>query len=199
MRCYYCNIENPNDAQFCRSCGKPLVTHDVAWWKEYNMVPVAFFKLLPSNGMSVIIYPLLLISVVFVGLSFFILVYEVFAGGIMEAIPFVIGYFGIGIAVFAMVYPLAGKKAFVNFTRRKRKELLDSDFIERYNTRNDHYVFVARGNSQTHKFGLFDVQSIRLQLAFDYDELKWIEKGKLLSASKNGEKIIIDINGNIYK
>ena len=102
------------------------------------------------------------------------------------------------ITLFAL-FPIFKSKVFPNKVRRNRKELIDNDYIENYDSRTIHYVIIARGTAHSHLFGLFDVQSIKMQLPFEYTELKWTEKGKLLSAIKDGKKFIIDINGNKYE
>ncbi len=96
------------------------------------------------------------------------------------------------------IYFLLRNKTHANRMRRKRKELLDTDYIEAYQKRSLHYVFVARGSANDHRFGLFDVQKIRMQLPFEYEELSWSTKGKLLSAKKDGKYFSLDLNGNIF-
>lgn len=98
----------------------------------------------------------------------------------------------------SLSYFLLRNKAYANRMRKKRKELLDTDYIEAYQKRSCHYVFVARGSASNHKFGLFDVQKIRMKLPFDYDDLSWSARDKLLSAKKDGTFFFIDLNGNIF-
>ena len=109
-----------------------------------------------------------------------------------------IGFLIVVIIVSSLVYRLAKNKVFVNRTRKKRG-LRDNDYIQKYDSRDVHYVLFARGTSESHKFGLFDVQNIRIKLSPIYDELTWLDKGKLLNALKDGNRIVIDINGNDYQ
>lgn len=200
MKCAYCNIDNKPDAQFCRSCGRPLTTHNKAWWKEHNMEPVGTYKLKQSSWASLFCAIMLLIILFFTFISggliiegaFFrdyVLIEEVAAGtGVLIAV----------IIVSSLVYRLAKNKVFVNRTRKKRG-LRDNDYIQKYDSRDVHYVLFARGTSESHKFGLFDVQNIRMKLSPIYEELTWLDKGKLLNALKDGNRIVIDINGNDYQ
>lgn len=198
MICPNCKTQNVEGAQFCRSCGTSL-TSATKWWEQYGMVPVSIFKLLPSIIGSILIWPFLIFSALIFILGVVGLFIEGFSTGNSFAISIGCLYIIGGITVFIVTYSIARSKIFVNSTRKKRKELLDSDYIECHKSRNVHYVIVARGTAHSHFFGLFDVQSIKIQLPFEYTELRWAEKGKLLSAIKDGKEFIIDINGNKYE
>lgn len=196
MKCKYCQAENQNDAKFCYSCGKPL-EEDLDWWKALGMVPVSQYSFKPSYAsmffMVITITPITLLS---------LLCFGIFMGDIISSghndksenaiIPI------IGAILIAILYNIFKNKVFVNKIRKKRKELLDTDFIQSYNE-DERYVIIARGNRTCHKYGLFDVKKIRLIIPPIYEELNWIQKNKMLSAIKNGVKLMIDINGNEYK
>lgn len=198
MICPNCKTQNVEGAQFCRSCGTSL-TSATKWWEQYGMVPVSTFKLLPSVIGSILIWPFLIFSVLISFLGIAGLFIEGISTGDSFAITIGCIYVISGITIFIIAYSIARSKIFVNSTRKKRKELLDSDYIEYHKSRSVHHVIVARGTAHSHLFGLFDVQSIKMKLPFEYNELKWTEKGKLLSAIKDGKKFIIDINGNKYE
>ena len=196
MICPDCKTENVEGAQFCRLCGTSLVGA-TKWWEYYGMVPVSIFRLSPSVIGSILIWPFLIFSGLFsviVAVATVNNILHKYYSNILYECVFIFG----GISVFIVAYSIARSKIFVNSTRKKRKELMDFDYIEYHKSRSVHYVIVARGTAHSHLFGLFDVQSIRIQLPFDFTELTWVERGKLLSATKDGQKFIIDVNGNKY-
>ena len=163
------------------------------------MVPVSVFKLLPSVIGSIMIWPFLIFSALITIVGVLALFINGFCNGDSFAITIGCLYIIGGTTVFIVTYSIARSKIFVNYTRKKREELIDSDYIEYHKSRSAHYVIVARGTARSHLFGLFDVQSIKMKIPFEYSELKWTERGKLLSATKDGKKFIIDINGNKYE
>lgn len=198
MRCYYCNTENQNDAKFCRSCGKPFPVEDVDWWKSLKMIPVSQYCFRPSLTsvffMVITITPILLLSL----LCFVIFMGDIITSGHNDKVENAFVPI-IGAILIVVLYNWFKNKVLVNKVRKSRKELLDTDFIQTYNNKDETFVFIARGNSTCHKFGLFDLKKVRLIIPPLYEELKWAEKDKMLSAIKNGVKMMIDINGNEFK
>lgn len=200
--CKYCGIDNNDNAQFCRNCGKPLSSYNSTWWKEYNMEPVITYKLKRSVWHTIIF---ILLSFVFASIAYFAIlaiclgIAAVCREGLSGVLGSVVGIVMLG-AVFLLlrfIYRSIGDKVFVNKYKFKIG-FLNSDYIQKYKSRNEHYVFFARGTRDLHKFGLFDVQKIKIQLQPIYDKLEWVEKGKILSATKDGKNFIIDVNGNQY-
>ena len=213
IQCSNCKTWNNRNAEFCFNCGERLTAFAGDWWKSNNMRPVRLAKLRKEKrGTAVADYLLsLFVTIVLfylsVGVAF--LFYEV--------VPYICGYgeeryelwnlipstivaviFGLSLLWFWFRYFLSSKLA-PNWLRKRKKELLDDDFIENYDDRRVHYVFVARGTGTDHKFGLFDVQKIKLTVPFEYDSLKWQEQGETLLAVKDGIPMIIDVNGNKYQ
>ena len=90
------------------------------------------------------------------------------------------------------------KFCFRNHLRKIRKELLDSDFIER-NSYDKRYAIFARGDKNNHKFGLFDTKRVKSVLYPRYDSLSWEENDQMLKATIDGKVILIDIKGNEYE
>lgn len=203
MKCSFCNIDNKSDAQFCRSCGRPLTTHNKAWWKEHNMEPVEIHKF------KRLVWPTLL----FIPLSM-ILAYFAFAGILAICVSPVAIYNGepyawcmpiLGVVILGVVYMLSrylystiGYMVFINKCKKKTG-LLNKDYIQKGNDNTGRFVFFVRGTHGLHKFGLFDVKKFKIKLPPVYEELEWIDKGKLLNVLKDGERFVIDINGNKYK
>ena len=87
---------------------------------------------------------------------------------------------------------------FRNYLRKRRKELLDSDFIER-NSCDKRYAIFARGDKNNHKFGLFDTKRVKMVLNPKYDSLSWEGNEQMLIATIDGKAILIDIKGNEYE
>ena len=200
MKCSFCNIDNKSDAQFCRSCGRPLTTHNKAWWKEHNMEPVGTYKLKRSSLATLFCIVMLCIILFFTCISGGLIIEGAFFRDyvLIEEVAAGVGVLIVVIIVSTLVYRLAKNKVFVNRTGKQRG-LRDNDYIQKYNSRDIHYVLFARGTNESHKFGLIDVQNIRIKLSPVYDELTWLDKGKLLNALKDGERFVIDINGNNYQ
>lgn len=198
MRCKYCKTENLIGSKFCRSCGKPLPNEDVDWWKDIEMIPVSQYYFKPSYTsaffMVITIIPVLMLSL----LCFVIFMADIISSGHNDKpenffVPI------IGAIVIYILYYIFKNKVFVNKIRKNRNELYDTDFIQACNNKDDRYVLIARGDSACHKFGLFDIKEIRLIIPPLYEELKWQKKNKMLTAIKNGVKILVDINGNEFK
>lgn len=213
MICPNCKTQNVEGAQFCRSCGTSL-TSATKWWEQYGMVPVSMQKMIKSNGavfVSVLSVLTCLLGIV-VGIfgmleSINRLNYYVDSNGHFQyyheidefGVCMATGILCIVIIVAIITYRHAVKEVFTDSYRKSQGQLKDNDYIEKYDSRAIHYIIVARGTAQSHLFGLFDVQSIKMKLPFEYTELKWTERGKLLSAIKDGKEFIIDINGNKYE
>ncbi len=191
MICPNCKTENHDGAKFCRSCGKSLATHNKAWWKEYNMEPVRVVGF--RRGCFVKLLRIVL---------FFILWLTIYgcSGMSIKMLFFSNLYLNGNMIFLTMASAVIISTIICGFiyVRVKRKDLLDSDYIQTYEKEDARYVFIARGTSGSHKFGLFDVQNKKIKLLPVYDELRWLEIGKLLSALKDGERIVIDCNGHIY-
>lgn len=192
MICPNCKTQNIEGAQFCRSCGTSL-TGATKWWEQYGMVPVFFSNFRPSL-LYVFCFVILLLPLIAISF-FFSVIFFTSPNGQLEIFLCFCG----SLLLHLILYLFAKKFIFVNNYRKRKKELLDTDFIEKEHSRQSCFTIVARGSDQSHLFGLFDVKSIKMQLPFEYTELKWTEKGKLLSATKDGQKFIIDINGNKYE
>lgn len=213
MICPNCKTQNVEGAQFCRSCGTAL-TESFKWWERYGMVPVSMHKIMTSNGAIVISISLLIICLLGTAVGIFGMLESfhryhsyIDSNGHWQSyretdeygVCLAIGVLCIVFIVAIFTYKYAMIKVFAENYRKKKGKLKDNDYIENYDSRAVHYVIIARGTALSHLFGLFDVQSIKIQLPFEYTELKWTEKGKLLSATKDGQKFIIDINGNKYE
>lgn len=208
IQCPECHTWNSNDKSFCEKCGARLHPFAGEWWKTYNMTPVRLFQLKVDYVGTII---LLFLFVPIIGMS---IVFSVvgFMNGFLNSyvneydrLPMWLGLiiFVISLTVLILTILYTKKKvlevSYPNACRVLRKELLDDDYIEIYKSRKVHYVFIARGNGNSHKFGLFDVDKIKICIPMKYDELKWSEKGKLLKGVLNGYPVIIDVNGNNYQ
>lgn len=168
------------------------------WWNHYNLFPVGTYSFKRSKTCTILLF-LLLIPLFLLFLTGFIKC----VGGVFEGEGFCDGVsenvlLGSLIGII-LVFSCCKNYVFVNRLRKKRKELYDNDYIEDYTSRDIRYAIFARGNKSTHKFGLFNVIDMRIHISPMYEELRWIEKGKLLKAIKDGEIITIDINGNQYQ
>ena len=212
IQCSRCKTWNNRNAEFCVNCDERLTAFTGEWWKNYNMQPVRLAKLkLPKlRGITYDVIKTLI--------AVFLLVYlsAAVAGIFLVLLPIIFDYKNVCYEMWYVIPSVFISLAFgilllylwfkhvvvhnlaPNWLRKRRKELLDDDFIENYFDRKVHYVFIARGTGTDHKFGLFDVQKIKVTVPFAYDSLKWQELGKTLLAVKDGVPMIIDVNGNKY-
>lgn len=203
MICPNCKTDNYEGATYCRSCGIPLFTYKKTWWQEHNMEPVGTHKFKRSAWATCVFF---LICIILAYFSFMgIVVICLSIGAIFRGESY--AWLGpiLGIIILCVIFLVSkflyrsiGYKVFINNNKQKMG-LLNTDYIQKYDERKERFVFFARGNSETHKFGLFDVQKLQIKLLPVYNKLTWLEKGKLLSALKDGESSVIDINGKIYK
>jgi len=144
------------------------LSSSVVWWKGENMQPVSMFPL--KLGW---LFTVPIIGLIFRSFAF-----------IFSIIPI-------------LYFPLRSS-LFPNFLRKRRKELLDTDFIQEYPSRKVKYTIVARGSSSDHKYGVFNVKKIRLLVPFVYDKLEWLDQSKTLLAVKDGRSMVLDVKGNEF-
>lgn len=162
------------------------------WWKKYNMMPVRTAKLIPILRPG-FIFGLILI----IGPIWFVIGNKIAIFSREEEVTALILYFLMLIGFLLIVFNIG--YLFPHAKLKTRKELEDSDFIENYTNIKDRYVFIARGTSSSHTFGLFDVQLLKVTIKPIYDELKWNEDRTFLTATKDGVTIMVDVNGNRYE
>lgn len=81
---------------------------------------------------------------------------------------------------------------------KEKDELHDNDYIEVHDKGLPRYVLVARKEGMEPKFGLFDVENVRLSIPIQYSELCWLEGRKMLKGYKNSTSVVLDVNGIIY-
>ena len=198
MICPNCNTDNQPGAMFCRSCGNHLSLHNGLWWKEYNMEPLRTFKMISSSWAK---FFCVILLILFLFCSFYTvagIAYYIYDSKYLDTLGIALGFLVGAIIVAIPLNRLARNKVFVNKTLKKRGILAD-DYIQKYDSRSVHYVLFARGTNTSHKFGLIDVQNSKVILMPIYDELTWIEQGKLLSSIKDGQRNVIDVYGNIFQ
>lgn len=160
------------------------------WWKRYNMTPVRIAKLIP-----VIKFRLVGGLILIIGPIWFLIVNKIDISSKNHEVDAPLCLISIGFLLFLLyIWYL-----FPHTILKKRKELEDSDFIENYTTLKSRYVFIARGTSTSHTFGLFDVIKLKVTIEPIYVELKWNEDKRFLTATKDGESVVIDVNGNKYE
>lgn len=197
-KCPECHTWNNSNDSICVKCGARLHPYAGEWWKNYNMSPVRLYHLKRSRKYGIWVFLCFYALVGFCVLAGYCALWIMFEQKyiVLHAIGLIIS----SCIIFLIVkYGICGFcLPFVapNILRKKRKELLDDDFIEEY--KKDPYVFVARGTGASHKFGLFDATEIKMAIPMIYDELTWVEKDKLLKGILNGIPVIIDVNNNNY-
>ena len=194
-KCSKCQCANDDEAKYCRKCGFEFTS--MPWWKRIGFIPVRNFKIknsLTFQILSVLWLPYLVILAASIGkYSYFLFNYN---NGPMEIGVLIVDIIGILFLYYGMRF--FSRFCFRNHLRKRRKELLDSDFIER-NSYDKRYAIFARGDKNNHKFGLFDTKRVKIILYPKYDSLSWEEYEQMLKATIDGKEILIDIKGNEYE
>lgn len=194
-KCSKCQCANDDEAKYCRKCGFEFTS--MPWWKRIGFIPVRDFKIknsLTFQILSVLWLPYLVILAASIGkYSYFLFNYN---NGPMEIGVLIVDIIGILFLYYGMRF--FSIFCFRNYLRKRRKELLDSDFIER-NSCDKRYAIFARGDKNSHKFGLFDTKRVKMVLNPKYDSLSWEGNEQLLIATIDGKAILIDIKGNEYE
>ena len=194
-KCSKCQCANDDEAKYCRKCGFEFTS--MPWWKRIGFIPVRDFKIknsLTFQILSVLWLPYLVILADSIGkYSYFLFNYN---NGPMEIGVLIVDIIGILFLYYGMRF--FSIFCFRNYLRKRRKELLDSDFIER-NSCDKRYAIFARGDKNSHKFGLFDTKRVKMVLNPKYDSLSWEGNEQLLIATIDGKAILIDIKGNEYE
>ena len=194
-KCSKCQCANDDEAKYCRKCGFEFTS--MPWWKRIGFIPVRDFKIKNSIFGQIFCYALWIPCLI--GLLGFIS-NVIFDGGAntILAIFDIISCVLVG-SVFLFFYlRYFSKFCFRNHLRKRRKELLDSDFIER-NSCDKRYAIFARGDKNNNKFGLFDTKRVKMVLNPKYDSLSWEGNEQMLIATIDGKAILIDIKGNEYE
>lgn len=191
-KCRKCQCVNDDEAKYCRKCG--FVFSSLPWWKEFGFMPVRNFKLknnLVFQIFSVLWLPYLVMLTGGIGNFFYHLLYDSYFDPwvLMDIIGLLFLYYGMR---------FFSRFCFRNYLRKRRKELLDSDFRER-NSYDKRYAIFARGDKNSHKFGLFDTKRVKTVLYPKYDSLSWEDNEQMLKAIIDGKAILIDIKGNEYE
>lgn len=194
-KCSKCQCANDDEAKYCRKCG--FLFTSMPWWKQIGFIPVRNFKIknsLTFQILSVLWLPYLVILAASIGkYSYFLFNYN---NGPMEIGVLIVDIIGILFLYYGMRF--FSIFCFRNYLRKRRKELLDSDFIER-NSCDKRYAIFARGDKNNNKFGLFDTKRVKMVLNPKYDSLSWEGNEQMLIATIDGKAILIDIKGNEYE
>ena len=194
------------------------------WWSKKNMMPVKLYSLKADYFKStlLILASIIILSgliyCIYQGITSWITMTEIKKNVysplrakyglpysdklqvlVYVYIAIVIALLWIGNKLLKYIKKVFETEVFVDKYRRSKNELLDTDFIQQYDSRDEHFVFFGRGTEEEHKFGLFDVKEISIKLKPVYDDIQWHQKGYLLKVLKKGEWNIIDLQGNIYK
>ncbi len=194
------------------------------WWSKKNMMPVKLYSLKADYFKStlLILASIIILSgliyCIYQGITSWITMTEIkknfysplrakyglpYSDKLLVLvyvyIAIVIALLWIGNKLLKYIKKVFETEVFVDKYRRSKNELLDTDFIQQYDSRDEHFVFFGRGTEEEHKFGLFDVKEISIKLKPVYDDIQWHQKGYLLKVLKKGEWNIIDLQGNIYK
>ena len=192
------------------------------WWVKKNMAPVNLYKLKPDYFkaslliLAAIVIVLALAFCIYAGISSWLindkLRHDISTSGMRTRL--IVGdkyqiYVYVYVALTAILLWLGNivrkkmlnvfeKEVFVDKYRKTKSNLLDTDYIQKYDSRDVHYVFYGRGSDMNHKFGLFDIQEIKTVYPPIFDDIEWQDKGLLLKVLKDGKWYIIDLNGNAY-
>lgn len=194
-KCSKCQCANDDEAKYCRKCGFEFTS--MPWWKILDFKPVRAYKLENSFFGRIIYYTLWIPCLI--GLLGFIS-NVIFDGGsnTMLAIWDIVSCVLVGFVFLFFYLRYFSKFCFRNYLRKRRKELLDSDFIER-DSYDKRYAIFARGDKKSHKFGLFDTKRVKMVLNPKYESLSWEGNEQMLIATIDGKAILIDIKGNEYE
>lgn len=180
---------------------------NIPWWKAEGLTPVSIWNIWGKDKK----YPLLKFLLCFCIIAILIYIISVMAGsGVYYLISSretendrTICAICAGIFVFLLlsyiIFYITRPLFIPNILIKRRKELLQIDFIEEYDTRNEKYAIVARGTSGYRKYGLFDVKKLRLVVPFKYDRMQWDEPRKTLKVEIGSERFIIDTKDNEFQ
>ena len=130
-KCSKCQCANDDEAKYCRQCGNVFST--LPWWKELDMIPVRDYKLKNSKPSRIFCYllsiPCLLFVIGFVSFWSQIIFHRLVERSTRIVISPILGVL-FGLIFLYFYFKNFSKYCFRNHLRKRRKELLDSDFIE---------------------------------------------------------------------
>ena len=197
-KCSKCQCANDDEAKYCRQCGNVFST--LPWWKELDMIPVRDYKLKNSKPSRIFCYLLSIPCLLFV-IGFVSFWSQIIFHGLVErstriVISPILGVL-FGLIFMYFYFKNFSKYCFRNHLRKRRKELLDSDFIEA--EKDTQYSIFSRGTKDRHMFGLFDNKKVKVILTPKYESLHRDENGNYLRATLQGKEYLVDLKGNTYE
>lgn len=193
MLCQYCNTDNPNDAEYCRTCGKVMRVRTVMeQFSNLDFVPVTLLNLKSSKGVSFFFLATFfiigsLMTLLGIAATFF----ENEPFNLVIALPFFIGCL---LIYFIALRCKVLEKAYPNFFLREKLSR-KADYIQKDFSINEGYIFMVKDN----KFGLYNSKQYKVQLPAIYDLLSWKIEGQILNAQQKERQYVIDIYGNELK
>ena len=182
-KCSKCQCANDDEAKYCRKCGFEFTS--MPWWKRIGFIPVRDFKIKNSIFGQIFCYALLIPCSSGLSGIYHVIFYPSSISRALLEISMIVSCVLVG-SVFSFFYlRYFSKFCFRNNLRKRRKEMLDSDFIER-NSYDKRYAIFARGDKNNHKFGLFDTKRVKIILYPKYESLSWEEYEQMLKAVIDG-------------
>ena len=171
------------------------------WWEEEGLVPISTWNFSGKEGRSrkSINFYILIVFIIFIGYCLGVGVwYGLWAIFREDVIPW-IGYWTTIVSYCSLMLYLLRNYYNPNIVIKRRKELLQTDFVEIYETRNIKYAIVARGDLSNRIYGLLDVEKLRMIIPFKYDRMKWTKSHQTLNVELNNQSFTIDPKENIFK
>lgn len=196
---------------------KPQGDKQKIWWTRENMVPVSTWDFFAKGkGKRIKISSLLLIVMLFVGYCLamaiieFIRCNEIHFGHFLGHYDSYFHYFDLNSEAYFIAWfiPICILLILIYRFRfyfmpnryvKRKQELLQTDFIEKYGDLEEKFAIVARGDAQKRKYGVFNVKKLRLVVPFKYDSMRWNEKGKTLIVHQGNERFVIDTQDNVFR
>lgn len=171
------------------------------WWEEEGLVPISTWHFSGKEGRSrkSINFYILIVFIIFIGCCLG------FGAGVglwaifRDAVISWIGCVTTCVSFCSLMLYLLKNNYNPNILVKRRKELLQTDFVEIYESRNIKYAIVARGDLSNRIYGLLDVKKLRMIIPFKYDRMKWAKSHQTLNVELNNQSFTIDPKENIFK
>lgn len=194
--CKNCKTVNVIGSLFCRGCG---VTFDfIQRWESYDFQPTSVYS--PRVGIRIlyefvkcimVIFLLIFLVPISFALEYFIHKYtSIELDEFQEklCVTFMI-------IVFILIVLITLKRTINNWKKHKVYLRRNADYIQSNISSFQRYRFFLKNN----KMGLVDVKRFKVTIPAKYDVLQWRYTDKIVDASIEGERLVLDVRGNILE
>lgn len=196
--CKECGTENVIGSLFCRECG---ISFDFRQrWESYDIQPTSVYS--PRVGIR-ILYEFIKCIVIFV---FSQQIYALIVLGIGYVLSGYISneirdetasmFFVVLLVILPALTTLIVLKIIMSNWRKHKVYLRrNADYIQSNVSCFQRYRFFLKNN----KMGLVDVKRFKVTIPAKYDMLQWRYTDKIVDASLEGERLVLDVRGNMLE